>query len=472
MLDTGSFSPFEGGNMARRIKDKALDSREARSKLNARGKPYFRAVERGLHLGYRKLKDGAGTWVIRRYLGEQNYEVERLGAADDLSDADGVAILDFWQAQTKAREFMVSRAHGSAAGPAPTVRQAVEPYIAERDARETRRKGRPVRSDAHRLERYVIGRAARGKRKEIAPAKLAGMRLQQLEREDLRRWRASLPPTLSAASRERTTSDLKAALLVAYAAHDKRLGPTFPGIVKSGLITSTDRHDDGATTEVRENQILSAAQLDRAIRAAKDVDAERKLDGDLYRLVLVLAATGARFSQVARMRVGDVQRKQGRLLVPTSRKGKGGKKIAATPVPVGRDVLDALLPATTGRANDVPLLERWRHRQAVKGGIRWERDRRGPWQWATEIDREWLLIREQADLSKDIVAYSLRHTSIVRGLAALLPVQLVARLHDTSVAMIEKHYARWIAHGLEDLAAKVVVPLVPPEQDDKVVPLR
>jgi integrase len=298
------------------------------------------------------------------------------------------------------------------------------------------------------------------------------MPLQQLSSDDLRRWRTSLVPTLSASACERTTSDLKAALLVAYAAHEKHLGPTFPGIVKSGLKASSG-HDDGTATEVRENQILSAAQLDRAMRAARDVDAERKMDGDLYRLIVVLAATGARFSQVVRMRVADVQRKQGRLLVPTSRKGRGGKKIAATPVPVGKDVLDALLPATTaGRGNDAHLLERWRHKQAMKGGIRWGRDRRGPWQWATEIDREWLLIRERAQLSKEIVAYSLRHTSIVRGLEALLPVQLVARLHDTSVAMIEKHYARWIAHGLEDLAAKVVVPLLPQEQNDKVITLR
>jgi integrase len=456
--------------MARRIKDKALDSREARSKLKARGKPYYRAVERGLHIGYRRLRDEAGTWVIRRYLGDRTYAVERLGAADDRSDADGIAILDFWQAQTKARELMVGRAHGNTEGPAPTVRQAVEPYIAERDARDTRRKGRPVHSDAHRLERYVIGRTAHGKRKEIAPTRLADMLLQQLEKDDLRRWRASLPQTLSGSACERTVSDLKAALLAAYAAHDKRLGPTFPGIVKDGLRVNSNGHD-GTATEVRENQILSAAQFDRLMRAAKDVDAERELDGDLYRLVVMLAATGARFSQVARMRVGDVQRKQGRLLVPTSLKGKG-KKIAATPVPVGKDVLDALLPATTGRANDAHLLERWRHKQAVKGGIRWERDRRGPWQFATEIDREWLLIRRRAMLPNEIVAYSLRHTSIVRGLEALLPVQLVARLHDTSVAMIEKHYARWIAHGLEDLAARAVMPLLPQEQNDKVVTLR
>ena len=89
--------------MARKVKDKALDSREARSKLKPRGKPYWRQIEQKLHLGYRRLKGKAGTWWVRHYIGAQTYEVESLGIADDLSDADGVAVLSFWQAQDKAR---------------------------------------------------------------------------------------------------------------------------------------------------------------------------------------------------------------------------------------------------------------------------------------------------------------------------------------------------------------------------------
>jgi hypothetical protein len=55
--------------MARRIADKNLDSKEARRKLSPRGKPHWRGIERGLHLGYRRLSDGAGPWIVRRYLG-------------------------------------------------------------------------------------------------------------------------------------------------------------------------------------------------------------------------------------------------------------------------------------------------------------------------------------------------------------------------------------------------------------------
>ena len=54
---------------------------------------------------------GAGKWVLRCYVkANRAYEVETLAAADDFSDADGVGILNFKQAQEKARERIVVRA--------------------------------------------------------------------------------------------------------------------------------------------------------------------------------------------------------------------------------------------------------------------------------------------------------------------------------------------------------------------------
>ena len=54
--------------MAKTVKDKTLDSATARSKLAPSGVPYWRNLDKGLHLGYRKGKTG-GVWVLRRYLG-------------------------------------------------------------------------------------------------------------------------------------------------------------------------------------------------------------------------------------------------------------------------------------------------------------------------------------------------------------------------------------------------------------------
>jgi integrase len=460
--------------MARKIKEKALDSREARLKLKIEPKPYWRSIGPKVHLGYRRRKERDGTWTVRHYVGYHNdpdkaenpYAFEVIGAADDYSDADGVTILTWWQAVDKAREHRVTRAQDpNERAPLPTVRQAVESHIAERDARETRRKGRPFRSDAHRLERYVTGREQRGERKVIRSAKVADVALRELTEEDLSKWRANLPVTMATTSKQRLVNDLKAALNAAYAANRSRLNPSLPVVIKHGL-KAPNGYDEEAAPLARDNQILTDTQVSRLIQAAWEVDNEQGWGGDLYRMTVALAATGARFSQVARMQVGECQVAKNRLLVPKSRKGKG--KSGSTSVQVGKDVLDALRPALTDRGNDAPLLERWRHRQV--SGNKWERDGRGPWQSASEFDRPWEAIRERAKMP-EVIPYALRHSSIVRGLRVNLPIRLVAAMHDTSVAMIERHYAKWIVDGLEELAARAVVPLVPQGKGGKIVAL-
>jgi hypothetical protein len=89
---------------ARRVRDRAIETREARRKLKASGKPYWRAIGKGLHVGYRKGKTN-GVWVVRRYLGDQNYSMHTVAEADDVLDADGKDVLDFWQAQEAARNL-------------------------------------------------------------------------------------------------------------------------------------------------------------------------------------------------------------------------------------------------------------------------------------------------------------------------------------------------------------------------------
>jgi hypothetical protein len=86
-----------------------------------------------------------------------------------------------------------------------------------------------------------------------------------------------------------------------------------------------------------------------------------------------------------------------------------------------------------------------------------------------KLARPWSAIRKRAGIP-EVIPYALRHSSIVRGLRKGLPIQQVAKLHNTSVKMIERHYAKYIATALEDLARAAVVPLVP-RSGGNVVPM-
>jgi hypothetical protein len=158
------------------------------------------------------------------------------------------------------------------------------------------------------------------------------------------------------------------------------------------------------------------------------------------------------------MTVADVQPAQMRLMIPVSRKGRGTKKMTYIGVRVGDDVLAALTKVTVGRKGSQPLLLRPRWRQIA--ATRWEKkDERVRWRFAAELTRPWAAIIATAGLAVGTVPYALRHSSIVRGLRAGLPVRLVAALHDTSSAMIERHYAAFIVDAMDELAARAVIPL-------------
>jgi hypothetical protein len=164
--------------MARRVKDQSLDSREARRKLKVSGKPYWRSIGTGLHIGYRKGKTGA-VWVIRQYLGGRTYKLETIAEADDFLDADGKDILDFWQAQEAARNLRQRRSLGRY-----TVKEAIRDYL-------DRLEGRPSWHDTKmRLEAFAV------------PA-FGDRHVSDLEADDLRRWHRDIAKTPARARTKR-----------------------------------------------------------------------------------------------------------------------------------------------------------------------------------------------------------------------------------------------------------------------------
>src|SRR5690348_5800033 len=167
-----------------------LESRTAREKLPITSKPVWVAVGPGIGLGYRRNKT-EGSWVARLADGKGGYATRNIGFADDLSPANGNDVLDFWQAQDKARQ-LGSRATAQEAA-IITVDDAVKQYEAD-----LRTRGGDA-GNASRLRGHL-------------GAALLQRPVALLSTAELRRWRDALAKKLAAASVNRVATVFKAAL--------------------------------------------------------------------------------------------------------------------------------------------------------------------------------------------------------------------------------------------------------------------
>jgi integrase len=391
--------------MPRKVKDRKLDSREARSKLKPRGMPYYSPIGKLDAIGYRRVKGKDGTWHWRRYVGyqsrERDYEWTALGAADDLSTADGDNVLTFWQAQDKARELIAERAKSSpgADGKIITVFTALDRYKADLEVRG---------ADVDNVPRVRI---------HLTDA-LAERPVALLSIDELRRWRDGLRKIMAPASVNRVCNAFRAALNLAA---DNAKGSINRSPWEIGLKAIPD------STEAR-NVILSEAHIRRLITEAPKEGKEFGL------FVEVAAETGARPSQMARLLVRDL--KGDKLEMPSSKKGRGEKKILRREVPIPAALAARLREATRGKAQDSPLLTK-------PNGEAWSR---------SDHSRPFRRAVRRANLDSDeITIYALRHSSITRQLKAAVPIRIVAALHDTSVAMIERTYSQQIDKHVDEI---------------------
>jgi integrase len=245
----------------------------------------------------------------------------------------------------------------------------------------------------------------------------------------------------------RLLNDLRAALNACAEAHRRELPPHLPAEISIGT------RAEQLTGQARK-QLLPDVMVRAAIEAAFELDD----DGCFGRLVLLAAATGARYSQLAALTVGSVQPASGRIIMPGSKKGRAAQARPAVAVPLSEDVLERLAPAVDGREATDPLLTRWAFRRI--SAFRWEKLEKRPLGAASEVDSQWAAVVQRAQLPPGTIMYAFRHSSIVRGLRQGLPVRLVASLHDTSTEMIEKHYSAFIVDMTEELARRAVLSLV------------
>jgi len=436
--------------MARIVRNTKLDTRNARVGLKLRKSPYWAPLSPGFALGYRKAPKG-GVWLSKLVTPSSRQETT-LGPADDALDADGLHIFSYAQAQEKARNWkrQVEDAADRPTRPR-TVAEALDSYQADLNARggDIGNVGRlRVHLYAHLLQKAV----------------------STLTRADLRKWRDGLSnkrytkpkaepggelEKLSAASINRTCAVFKAALNLVADDPDQRISSRQAW--EGGLESIPD-------AQRSRNVILldSAGRddiLDRVITEAHRDSAEFGL------FVEVADATGARESQIARLNVEDLQADlaEPRLMMPSSKKGKTGHtKLSHHPVPILADLANRLQAMAAGRAPKAPLLPK-------PGGGRWRKSHHSR-RFDRIVDRCGLTDWEQLGYPDKVTIYALRHTSIVRQIKAHVPLGIVAKNHDTSVRMIEKHYSRLIGDHT-DAITRVALPKRPKPVVANVLPM-
>jgi integrase len=405
--------------VARNIRSPQLETRTGRLKLPKRGKPYWVRLARGLSLGYRRI-DTAGPWIVRKADGHSSNWIKNFAVADDFEPSNGDGVLTFLEAQGVTRT--IARG-GESVGGIITVADAIARYGLDLQARG----GRPYNA---RLARIHL------------PPSLLQKPVGLLTVGELKNWRDGLLTGRTKATVNRVVAVLSAALELA-AATDPRITarPWKTGLKKLA----------GANEHNARNVVLPEEQVSALVRLAYKDSVE------FGYLVETMAITGARRSQLARLTVADLQdaRREPRLQMPTSKKGKGHKRVDRRAVPIPASLAAKLRAAAAGRADNDPLLVK------PDGEVWGINDLRQPF-------RE---IVEKAGLDPDAVtSYALRHTSITRQLLAGIPIRVVAHMHDSSVQMLEVTYSASIGDHSDALYRKALPDFGAPD-DVKVVPI-
>lgn len=412
--------------MARTVRDAKLGSRAARTTLKVSGKPYFRAIEEGLHVGYRKGKT-SGKWVMRTYH-DGSYVVDTIGTADDTIDADGTAILTFDQAQALARKRFVEGKRVRAGMPAVAgpyrVKDAMAEYLTWMEENRKSAKDSRWRSDA------------------LILPKLGEIEVNKLTAPQLRGWRDALAKTPSRlrsrkgrpqayrqadddedpeetrrkrrASTNRVITILKAALN-----HAKAEGKA---------ACPTDAWDD--LKPFRETNVAK-------VRYLLDDEAARFVNAcgpDFRELVTAALLTGARYGEIARFRVSDLDLTAGTITV-TRAKGSIPRHIVLTD-----EGLKFFRQQAAGRPRQAYLFERDAQTKPATRDEPAVLERR-PW-GKSHQSRPMEEACQAARIEPLATFHHLRHTHASRLARAGVPMGVIAaQLGHKDTRITERHYA-------------------------------
>ncbi|SDR29111.1 Site-specific recombinase XerD [Rhizobiales bacterium GAS113] len=425
--------------MGRIARDARLETRAARLRLTG-GVKHWRGLEQGLALGYRRPASGSGTWLVRIIDRPHRVVERRLGTADDYADADGDRVIDFAGAQRAARAGFDEWHRAKANGLAPrrgayTIADAVADYLDD----YRRRGGRDLVNMEGIVRAHILPKLGVINTATLTASQVRAWHRRLAEVPPMRRTRKTPAPTprnfrvarapklepkkfdisdpearrrrQSRANRILTV--LKAALNHAYReeriASDsawRRVAP-FEGV------------------DTPRTRYLTEEEARRLVEAC-----EPQAFGDLVRGALL---TGARYGELAELRVGDLNADAGTLYL---RQTKAGKPRHLHLTAEGRALFARL---ANGREAGATLL-------VGELGRRWTASRQARPLWQA---------CERAGIRPPITFHGLRDTFASHLALRGVSLQVIARLLGHADSRItEKHYAHLASSHVAETLAK------------------
>jgi integrase len=389
--------------MARTVRDVQLGSRNARLKLKPNKNQYWRHIEEGLHLGYRRLKGRAGTWWVRHYVGAQQYHFEGIGAADDLSDADGRAILSFEQAQKIAREKMVKRVHSDGKSKPLTVADAMVSYLEYLEAEKKTAHDARVRHEAF-----------------IAPT-FGKLLVADLEADQIKAWHRGLAKK-GARIRTRKGEAQRRRDLVDDEAIRRRKSSANRNLTVLKAALNMAFNDGKVSSDKEWRRVKPFKDVDIArIRYLNTEEARRLVNacGANFRPIVQAALlTGCRYGELSRLTVSDFNPDSETISIQTSKSGKSRHVV------LNDDGVKFFRRICAGREDGQLLFTK-------ASGAPWGKSHQ-----KRQIDEACTHAK-----IKPITFHGLRHTWASIAVMNGVPLLVVAKnLGHSDTRMVEKHY--------------------------------
>lgn len=406
--------------MARTKRSYQIDNRTARLKLPTE-KRFFSIVGKDAALCYRRDKNGIGTFSLRLYIGDKKYSYFPIGEADDFKDADGETVFTYFQAAEKARELEKEYKTDAGLITAPlTVSKAAEDYLNWYKLNRKSYKNTSITINTHILPVF-------------------GDRLiSELTTLEIKRWHESL-----AIKPRRTRTKLlsEQAFLPSPQTEDEkrarkstanRILTVFKAILNKAF------YDGKTASDTAWRRVKPFPKVEEArIRFLKPYEVDYLLnvaEPDFKDLIQGALFTGARYGELAKMRVYDFMPDQGLVFIQPGKSGKGRH------IPLPPEGLGFFESLTAGKVGADFVFIRRNGRQWTKN------DQQRPMKEACR----------KAKIEPAIGFHELRHTyasMLAQKGIDLLTISKLLGHADTRIT--SRHYAHLCDTTLRDAVAKL-----------------